>query len=114
MSISDEDLFLAILALDSYNRGVGAGLRDENLGEAGQIGNAQILSLVDIGITEIPYAAWQAAGFYAVAYSTPYGTVISYQGTDFTPFSDALVDAFNGWTLGTRTRLLGLSSAASF
>ena len=70
MTVSDRDLFLAILAMDSYNRGYGAGLTDESLDESGQIGNAQVLSRQALGISDAEYAAWQAAGFYAVAYQT--------------------------------------------
>jgi hypothetical protein len=43
MAISSE-LFLAILAMDSYNRGYNAGLGGpvDGLGKTGQIGNASI------------------------------------------------------------------------
>jgi hypothetical protein len=47
-----------------------------NWGEA-QIGNATVLQ------DDMSEGA-QATGFYAVAYQTQYGTVISHQGTDFT------------------------------
>ncbi len=88
MSVTERDLFLAILAMDSYNRGSGAGLNDggggdsDGLGEAGsQIGTATVLNI------PLPQGS-EAAGFYAVAYATQYGTVISYRGTDFTPAGD--------------------------
>lgn len=95
MSVTERDLFLAILAMDSYNRGNGAGINDggtgdtNGLGDASdgsvRIGNATITyNLQDAGITD----AAQAAGFYAVAYETQYGTVISCRGTDFAPAGD--------------------------
>ncbi|NJS39983.1 MAG: hypothetical protein HC783_14290 [Rhodobacteraceae bacterium] len=99
MAVSDKDLFLAILAMDSYNRGYGAGLNDsgagdpDGLGTAGGIGDAQILAV------DLPQGS-EAAGFYAVAYETQYGTVISYRGTDFTPATDFATDRDQGWTLG--------------
>jgi hypothetical protein len=82
MTISKE-LYLAILSMDAYNRGYGAGIADggkadtDGLGEAGsQIGQATVKAV------DLPIGA-QAAGFYAVAYDDPtYGTIISYRGTD--------------------------------
>jgi hypothetical protein len=82
MSISKE-LFLAILSMDAYNRGYGAGIADggkddiDGLGRIGShIGSATVKN--DNNST-----AAQAAGFYAVAYDDPtYGTIISYRGTD--------------------------------
>ena len=111
MTIS-KDLFLAILAMDSYNRGYGAGIADgdqndtDGLGEAGsQIGSATILNI------PLPQNA-QAAGFYAVAYTvgagvegiTPGTTVLSYRGTDGLTFGSDPVsgggDILNGWLAG--------------
>jgi hypothetical protein len=78
----NRDLFLAILAMDSYNRGYGAGI--SGLNENGDIGNATIrVFSVD------EQDGWQAAGFYAIAYDmtgvagfTADERVISYRGTD--------------------------------
>ncbi len=84
MTIS-KDLFLAILSMDSYNRGYGAGI--EGLGGEGtQIGAATLgkdaEQLLDQGSA-------QATGFYAIAYDVAGsgiagldGTVISAQSTD--------------------------------
>ena len=36
----------------------------------------------DLGLSDEELQSWQAAGFYAIAYDTPHGTVISYRGTD--------------------------------
>jgi len=77
MTISDE-LFKAILSMDSYNRGYEAGI---NFGTNSDIngvklGNATILKTK--GDAEA-----KDAGFYAIAYKLANGeTVISYRGTD--------------------------------
>ena len=107
MSIS-KDLFLSILAMDSYNRGYGAGIADGNgstdndgndtdgLGRIGsRIGTASVVS--DNNSDEA-----QDAGFYALAYDIgpdgPEGlagkTVISYRGTDTS------LDHSTGWSVG--------------
>ena len=57
----NRDLLLAILAMDSYNRGYGVGV--EGLDEGGQIGNATLTPA-----TTAQKAGWEAAGFYAIAY----------------------------------------------
>ena len=81
MPISKE-LMLAILSMDSYNRGYGAGI--EGLGGPGsQIGTATMLNKT------IP-AGSEEAGFYAAAYTlnsvvgdmAAGTTAISYRGTD--------------------------------
>jgi hypothetical protein len=75
-----QDLFMAILSMDAYNRGYGAGIEDETLGsdglpdglgEAGyRIGDAVVKDV------DLPSGS-QAAGFYAVAYDWNGQTVIS-------------------------------------
>ena len=89
MPISQE-LMLAILAMDAYNRGYNAGLGDSivGLGLSGQIGNAIIgnPSSSEMGSPE------RNASFFAISYSFGTGndvplaqrgkTVISYRGTD--------------------------------
>lgn len=76
MAISN-DLFLAILAMDAYNRGYGAGMGDPNTGLPGtQIGNATIRFDIDLP------AGAQPASFYAQSYTWNGQTVISYRGTD--------------------------------
>ena len=92
-----KDLFLAILAMDSYNRGYDA-TKGMNLSDSPGtlIGTAAIKNIA------LPTGA-QAVGFYAVAYQTDYGTVISYRGTDklaSLPWSDSGSDIANGWILG--------------
>ena len=104
----NRDLFLAILALDSYNRGYGVNVR--GLSESGKLGQA-ILREPGDGEQE----GWQSAGFYASAYQFPVGyvdgltgTVISYRGTNFNinwnPFtflnSPIVKDVISGWSVG--------------
>jgi len=115
MTITEKDLFLAILAMDSYNRGSGAGINDggsgdtDGLGASGQIGTATIN--FDSGVlTSGGVRLDEPAGFYAVAYTmsggstieglAPGTTVISYRGTDSTPAGDTTTDATRGWPLG--------------
>ncbi|WP_284166135.1 hypothetical protein [Frigidibacter sp. SD6-1] len=105
MTVSEKDLLLAILSMDAYNRGYGAGIGDgvnvdakgndiDGLGQIGStVGSARVIN------DDVSEAA-QAAGFYAVAYDTPYGTVISYRGTDSTPLSDTNTDRIHGWGIG--------------
>jgi len=84
MTIS-KDLFLAILSMDSYNQGYGRGIEHGKT----QIGAATVLDREGLGIDNTEYQAWQAAGFYAIAYDVAGsgdagldGTVISAQNTD--------------------------------
>ncbi len=88
MTIS-KDLFLAILSMDAYNRGYGAGISDgehvdsngidHGLGDAigTQIGNATIVA----GSDSDPTSPEVAAGFYAVAYELT-GSYTNPDGTD--------------------------------
>jgi hypothetical protein len=81
------ELLLAILAMDSYNRGYDPGLALTGI----QIGSANLLtdSSQKLGL-EIT----SAAGFYAAAYTLADGTVvISYRGTDAAP------DYTKGWVI---------------
>lgn len=99
MTVS-KDLLLAILSMDSYNRGYGAGVGGLSSDAGTQVGTATIgLDAEDsTGIAE-------SAGFYAVSYDTSYGTVISYRGTDnpislanLNPWSDEQGgDIWNGY-----------------
>ncbi len=91
MTVS-KDLFLAILSMDSYNRGYGAGIGEttDGLGSASdgsvKIGAATVsYNLEDAGLADTA----QAAGFYAIAYDVDASgvdgfdndtTVISYRG----------------------------------
>jgi len=91
----NRDLFLAILAMDSYNRGYGAGI--SGLDESGALGNATIRQF-SVGEQD----GWQAAGFYALAYDmtgvagfAAGERVIAYRGTD-----NPSVDILQGYGIG--------------
>lgn len=84
MTVS-RDLFLAILSMDSYNRGYGVGVR--RLPVSGAIGNASILTDAS---SELDANAVLSAGFYALAYDmtgvagfASGERVISYRGSDY-------------------------------
>lgn len=65
-----QDLLFAILAMDAYNQGYDRGLVHSET----QIGTATF------SVDDVSQEA-QSAGFYAVAYNTPYVKVIAYRGT---------------------------------
>ena len=117
-----KDLLLAILSMDSYNRGYDAGISDglnlvdgvdrDGLGDDSdgsiKIGNATVSNnLTDFDLD----ADSQDAGFYAISYTISDGskvdgletgdTIISYRGTDQNisiPFwSDSGSDLWNGY-----------------
>lgn len=104
----NRDVFLSLLALDSYNRGYGQNI--SGLPDVGGIGNATILT---DALVELDRDAVEAAGFYAIAYNVSgvdglSGTVISYRGTNFPtdPFNvDQLLAGYNdvagGWSIFT-------------
>jgi len=83
MAISD-DLFQAILAMDSYNRGYDPGLAVTG----SQIGYAFL------GLSKGNQEA-KDASFFAQAYNWLGQTVISYRGTD-----DPVLDPIHGWLVG--------------
>jgi hypothetical protein len=87
----NRDLFLAILSMDTYNRGYGVGIN--NLPESGQLGNATLLAA-----TSAQKAGWETAGFYAIAYDmtgvagfAAGERVISYRGSDEGRVQDILL-----------------------
>jgi hypothetical protein len=89
MTISDKEFFMALLSMDSYNRGYGSGINLEALGISSAIGTAAKMDI------DLP-AGSVTAGFYAAAYETEYGTVISYRGTNFSGGA-AYPNIVNGW-----------------
>jgi hypothetical protein len=97
ISNSNPDLFRAILAMDAYNRGYGAGMKSvgsgPNEGLTGtRIGVATIgiASSSEIGSNQLE------ASFFAQAYNLDNGpTIISYRGTD-----TKLYDGIYGYGVG--------------
>jgi hypothetical protein len=87
---TSRDLFLAILALDSYNRGYNPGLKGLDEAAGTQVGTETI-----VVTTEDTHAD---VAFYAAAYEWNNTTVISYRGTTFEAGPN-LKDVFYGWTL---------------
>lgn len=94
---TSKDLFLAILSMDSYNRGYGEGIA--GLGGVGSfVGSAQIAQQSGVAENDLQ----RAAGFYALSYDIgadgPEGlagkTVISFRGTD------SSLDKSTGWIVG--------------
>lgn len=57
-----------------------------------------------MGVSNSQYAAWQPAGFYAVAYEWQGQTVISYRGTDNPSLMGSAgagaSDIWSGWSIG--------------
>ena len=102
-----QGLMAAILSMDAYNRGYGAGIKGLSDNQSTGIGDANVTTtstsaLID-PVTGQPVD--KTAGFYAVAYNWNGQTVISYRGTDNaapTGASDITKggsDFWNGWTL---------------
>jgi len=95
MPISPE-LFKAILALDSYNRGYGAGieLTGTEIGNATIGIDSSVIKDTDDVRRDIP------AGFYAIAYSYNGQTIISYRGTNADTAAAFANDALHGYFIG--------------
>lgn len=96
----DEELFAAILAMDSYNRGYGAGLvldQDVPLTAPQKLGSATI-----IPTSPENQDGWRGAGFFASQYLLANGQkVISFRGTNTDSFlGGTWPDIINGWAAG--------------
>jgi len=111
-----DELFLAILAMDAYNRSYGAGLDLSSTSGSKAIG-AATFKVDSSDKIFFPADDAQAAGFCAVAYEwTPKGeptkTVISYRGTDSFELSNPANDVLNGWLagIGKKTSQVGLAA----
>lgn len=102
MTMSRE-VFLSILAMDSYQRGYEVGIKGLT---RTTIGAATIKNI------DLPAGA-EAVGFFASAYDWTGTTVISYRGTDFDaatrklsePDSQYARDLLHGWTTFLTTSL---------
>ncbi len=106
-----KDLLLAILSMDSYNRGYGAGISGLSDAVDTQVGTAKVSKrLQNVSDTFEPEA--KAAGFYAISYKLDAAvgegadrlakdtTIISYRGTDNADLlgtADGASDVWNGW-----------------
>ena len=96
----NSDLFKAILALDSYNRGYGASIKFGNLSGNNSvdapetpIGNATIFR-ANGDLTA------QSIGFYGIAYDYAGEKVVSFRGTDDPLGASFGSDIWNGWSGG--------------
>lgn len=108
----DTVLLRAILAMDSYNQGYGAGIT----GVGSQIGEATLLQDSSIIRDSDGNRLDQAIGFYAAAYKLDDGsTVISYRGTDNKGLTTDPVkggsDPLNGY--GVKPSKMGASAQAA-
>jgi hypothetical protein len=106
----NRDLLLAILSMDSYNRGYGRGIKfssDESSAPRNEIGAR--IGNATISAQNITAAA-QTAGFYALAYNWTHKdsigidvteTIIAYRGTDDNIGSEATggSDLYYGYEL---------------
>jgi hypothetical protein len=102
----NRDLFLAILSMDSYNRGYGQGISGLAAPELNSDGTPR--TIIKIGNATLngdsirllgPDA--QLSGFYAIAYNWNGERVISYRGTDnLSVLTDSSNDILNGWLVG--------------
>ena len=77
MTNDEKALFMAILAMDSYNRGYGSQVTDgggvndpDGLGPTGQVGSAVVNTIAN-------RVDQKEAGFFAVSYNTDDGAVIA-------------------------------------
>jgi hypothetical protein len=110
----NRDLFLAILAMDSYNRGYGKGVVVAGASDGvdngeidRKIGNATI-------ILQDTSEAALAASFFAIAYDVSgagidglTGTVIAYRGSDYEDTNGDILrsnDLWQGWELRCHVR----------
>lgn len=94
----NREVFLSLLAMDAYNRGVGALVGDlENIPNVSRVGTATVRTDSDrlFGQDAV------SAGFYAIAYEWNNNgineTVISYRGTNFPDLSNVTEEAFKGF-----------------
>lgn len=102
--MTNTNVFKAILAMDSYNRGYNEGIVLPTVLNSTKLGSATITSQSDVTLN----SAARDAGFYAVAYSYSGEQVISIRGTDDLPDSmnpltwtpTEVADIGNGWIVG--------------
>ena len=85
------DVFKAILAMDSYNRGARQGLKI--VGD--HIGNAELRNDSDDALAGVGFAT----GFFATSYDWNGQKIISFRGTDPKSGSEFIKDVTHGWPL---------------
>lgn len=73
----NRNVFLSILAMDSYQRGYVPGINGVT---GASIGSANVINIQSFSIDDAKYSAWQDVGFYASAYDWNGTTVISSGG----------------------------------
>ncbi len=103
----NRDLFLAILSMDSYNRGYGEGISNLPVVlNSTKIGNAKIVRQSDV----LPGSDGVASGFYAIAYDmtgvagfAAGERVISFRGSDNIDKSEAFSNFILGGIFGSPT-----------
>jgi hypothetical protein len=110
MAIS-EKLFLAILAMDAYNRGYGAGMQSEGAtAEQGLLGTKIGTATIGLASETKRDSLEVSASFYAQSYTWNGKTVISYRGTDNIPGGDFT----QGWSVGAGNMFGQAELARSF
>lgn len=100
----NREVFLSILAMDSYQRGYAPGIKglaQISNGAAVKIGNATLITDSEAKLGPIA----ESNGFYASAYQWGGDTVISYRGTDF--------DAANGGKILDSEFIKGITAVSS-
>jgi hypothetical protein len=98
----NQNVFRAVLAMDSYNRGYRPNVNGLSDATGTMLGTASIIRNAND-----PDGVARRAGFYATAYSWNGETVISFRGTNINQVETlgefvslpALNDVFNGWSL---------------
>jgi hypothetical protein len=76
------NVFQAILAMDSYNRGYGANIKIADVAQPdGSLGSPRSIGTATIKNIDLP-AGSVATGFYASAYNWNGQNIISYRGTN--------------------------------
>jgi hypothetical protein len=107
MAIS-QDLMLALLSLDSYNRGYGQGITLTG----NQVGTATVGLLSTDPSVNIPNS--QASGYFASAYTRNGKTIISYRGTNSDSAAALVPDVVTGWVTGLGVAAAQANTAAAF
>lgn len=96
-TISKDDLFRAVLAMDVYHRNYNSGIKAEYFSSSTQIGTATIARNSE-PLGSIGGIDHESIGFFAQEYTWNGKTVIAYRGTDsgFDDFSET-GDVLNGY-----------------